>query len=170
MKKITLAFALLAGTLSFAQTGKWGIQLNHGAHFGGELGTGLSLNGGVSYNLAKNIQTKLDAGIDYLGEDNLSRLTLQLGADVIGMANAESKLGLTLHGGVGLLNNGNMIFNDTYMLRGDDMVALTFGVSPTVKVNEHTGILIDWSYAKLFKIDGDLSKYMTGTVGFYYRW
>jgi hypothetical protein len=86
------------------------------------------------------------------------------------MANAESKLGLTVHGGVGLLNNGNMIFNDTYLLRGDDMVALTFGVSPSVKVNEHAGILIDWSYAKLFKIDGDLSKYMTGTVGFYYRW
>ncbi|MFM1854429.1 MAG: hypothetical protein RL164_1747 [Bacteroidota bacterium] len=170
MKKITLAFALLAGTFSFAQTGKWGIQLNNGAHFNGELGNGLSLNAGITYNHTANIQTKLDAGIDYLGQDNLSRMTLQIGADVVGMANAESKVGLLVHGGVGLLNNGNMVFNDSYLLRGDDMFALTFGLSPKIKINEHSGILLDWSYAKLYKIDGDLSKYMTGTVGFYYRW
>jgi hypothetical protein len=170
MKKITFLFALIAASSSFAQTGKWGVQMNHGVHFGGELGTGLSLNGGVSYNVTENIQTKLDAGIDYLGEDNLNRLTLQLGADVLGLANFESKFGLNVHGGLGLLNNGNMIFNDTYMLRGDDMAAITFGITPAIKVNEHVGIILDWSYAKLYQIDGDLSKYMTGTAGFYYRW
>jgi len=127
-------------------------------------------NAGITYNHTANVQTKLDAGIDYLGQDNLSRMTLQIGADVLGMANAESKLGLMLHGGVGLLNNGNMVFNDTYLLRGDDMFALTFGLSPKIKINEHSGILLDWSYAKLYKIDGDLSNYMTSTIGFYYRW
>lgn len=170
MKKITLVFALLAASFSFAQTGKWGILLNNGAHFNGELGNGLSLNAGITYNHTANVQTKLDAGIDYLGQDNLSRMTLQIGADVLRMANAESKIGLMVHGGLGLLNNGNMVFNDTYLLRGDDMIALTFGVSPTIKINEHSGIILDWSYAKLYKIDGDLSKYMSGTAGFYYRW
>jgi hypothetical protein len=89
--------------------------------------------------------------------------------NVIELANKDAKFGLEVHGGAALLNNGNYIFNDSYLLRGDDMVAIMAGITPSFQVSEHMRILVDVTYMpKLFKIDGELTKYLNTTVGVAY--
>jgi len=86
------------------------------------------------------------------------------------LANKDAKFGLELHGGAALLNNGNSIFNDTYLLRGDDMIAIMAGLTPSFKVSDKVRILIDATYMpKLFKIDGVITKYLNTTVGVAYQ-
>ena len=131
-----------------------GLQFNAGAHLMSEAGNGLSFNTALTYNFVPSFGLKLDGGLDLVGADNLNRLGLQLNLNVVKLANKDAKFGLELHGGAALLNNGNSIFNDTYLLRGDDMIAIMAGLTPSFKVSDKVRILIDATYMpKLFKID-----------------
>jgi hypothetical protein len=68
------------------------------------------------------------------------------------------------------LNNGNSIFSDTYLLRGDDMIAIMAGLTPSFQVTDKVRILVDATYMpKLFKIDGVITKYLNTTVGVAYQ-
>ena len=170
MKKTLLILSICASTLGFAQKNKFGIQFNAGAHLLGEAGNGLSLNTALTYNFVPSFGLKLDGGLDIIGENNLNRLGLQLNLNVVKIANKEAKFGLEVHGGAALLNNGNYIFNDTYLFRGDDMVAIMAGITPSFQVSEHLRILVDATYMpKLFKIDGVITKYLNTTVGVAYN-
>lgn len=170
MKKILLALALSTAMLGFAQKGKMGIQFNAGAHLLSEAGTGLSFNTALTYNFVPSFGLKLDGGLDLVGEENLNRLGLQLNLNVVSMANKDAKFGLELHGGAALINNGNYNFNDTYLLRGDDMIAIMAGLTPSYRVSDHVRILLDATFMpKLFKIDGIITKYLNTTVGIAYN-
>jgi len=170
MKKIAFFFALLGALTSFAQKGKMGVQFNAGAHLLGEAGNGLSLNTALTYNFVPSFGLKLDGGLDIIGDNNLNRLGLQLNLNVVKLANKEAKFGLELHGGAALVNNGNSIFNDSYLLRGDDMIALMAGLTPSFKVSDKVRILIDATYIpKLYKIDGIITQYLNTTVGVAYQ-
>ncbi|MEY3075471.1 MAG: hypothetical protein RJB25_1113 [Bacteroidota bacterium] len=147
-----------------------GLQFNAGAHLMSEAGNGLSFNTALTYNFVPSFGLKLDGGLDLVGADNLNRLGLQLNLNVVKLANKDAKFGLELHGGAALLNNGNSIFNDTYLLRGDDMIAIMAGLTPSFKVSDKVRILIDATYMpKLFKIDGVITKYLNTTVGVAYQ-
>ena len=147
-----------------------GLQFNAGAHLMSEAGNGLSFNTALTYNFVPSFGLKLDGGLDLVGADNLNRLGLQLNLNVVKLANKDAKFGLELHGGAALLNNGNSIFNDTYLLRGDDMIAIMAGLTPSFKVSDKVRILIDATYMpKLFKIDGVITKYLNTTVGIAYQ-
>jgi len=147
-----------------------GLQFNAGAHLMSEAGNGLSFNTALTYNFVPSFGLKLDGGLDLVGADNLNRLGLQLNLNVVKLANKDAKFGLELHGGAALLNNGNSIFNDTYLLRGDDMIAIMAGLTPSFKVSDKVRILIDATYIpKLFKIDGVITKYLNTTVGVAYQ-
>ena len=117
MKKTLLILSICASTLGFAQKNKFGIQFNAGAHLLGEAGNGLSLNTALTYNFVPSFGLKLDGGLDIIGENNLNRLGLQLNLNVVKIANKEAKFGLEVHGGAALLNNGNYIFNDSYLFK-----------------------------------------------------
>lgn len=170
MKKILLVFALSTAVLGFAQKGKMGVQFNAGAHLLSEAGTGLSLNTALTYNFVPSFGLKLDGGLDLVGADNLNRLGLQLNLNVVALANKDAKFGLELHGGGALINNGNFLFGDTYLLRGDDMIAIMAGLTPSYRISDHVRILLDATYMpKLFKIDGSITKYMNTTVGVAYN-
>lgn len=170
MKKTLLFFALCASTFSFAQKSKMGIQFSAGAHLMGEAGNGFAMNGAVSYNFVPSFGIKLDGGIDLIGYDNLNRLGLQLNLNVVKLASQDAKFGLELHGGASLINNGNYTFNDSYLLRGDDMIAIMAGMSPSYRLNDHVRILIDATYVpKMFKVDGIITKYLNTTVGIGYN-
>jgi len=170
MKKITFFFALFSACTTFAQEGKMGLQFNAGAHLMSEAGNGLSFNTALTYNFVPSFGLKLDGGLDLVGADNLNRLGVQLNLNVVKLANKDAKFGLELHGGAALLNNGNSIFNDTYLLRGDDMIAIMAGLTPSFKVSDKVRILIDATYMpKLFKIDGVITKYLNTTVGVAYQ-
>jgi hypothetical protein len=170
MKKITFLFALLLASTAFAQNSKIGVQFNAGAHLLGEAGNGVSLNSALTYNFVPSFGLKLDGGIDIIGENNLNRLGLQLNLNVVQLANKNAKFGLELHGGAAILNNGNAIFNDSYLLRGDDMIAIMAGLTPSFKVGDKVRILIDATYMpKLFKIDGVITQYLNTTVGVAYQ-
>ncbi|MEN9699542.1 MAG: hypothetical protein RLZZ301_740 [Bacteroidota bacterium] len=169
MKRIYLALVLLTSTVSFAQSNKWGLQFNTGAHLLSEAGTGITMNAGVTYNFTPAFDLKLDGGLDFIGDDNLNRLGLQAGLDVVKLANKTSKFGLQVHAGGSLINNGNYRFNDSYLMRGDDMLAVMGGLSPRFEIDQNLWFLIDASYLKLFKIDGDITKYMNVTVGLAYK-
>ena len=170
MKKIAFFFALFGALTSFAQKGKMGVQFNAGAHLLGEAGNGLSLNTALTYNFVPSFGLKLDGGLDIIGDNNLNRLGLQLNLNVVKLANKEAKFGLELHGGAALVNNGNSIFNDSYLLRGDDMIALMAGLTPSFKVSDKVRILIDATYIpKLYKIDGIITQYLNTTVGVAYQ-
>ena len=55
------------------------------------------------------------------------------------------------------------------MLRGDDMVAIMAGLTPSFQVSEHVRILVDATYMpKMFKVDGSINKYLNTTVGVAY--
>jgi hypothetical protein len=147
-----------------------GVQFNAGAHLLGEAGNGLSLNTALTYNFVPSFGLKLDGGLDIIGDNNLNRLGLQLNLNVVKLANKEAKFGLELHGGAALVNNGNSIFNDSYLLRGDDMIALMAGLTPSFKVSDKVRILIDATYIpKLYKIDGIITQYLNTTVGVAYQ-
>ncbi|MEY3727640.1 MAG: hypothetical protein RL098_1103 [Bacteroidota bacterium] len=147
-----------------------GLQFNAGAHLMSEAGNGLSFNTALTYNFVPSFGLKLDGGLDLVGADNLNRLGLQLNLNVVKLANKDAKFGLELHGGAALLNNGNSIFNDTYLLRGDDMIAIMAGLTPSFKVDDKVRILIDATYMpKLFQIDGVITKYLNTTVGVAYQ-
>ena len=89
--------------------------------------------------------------------------------NAISLANKDATFGLELHAGASLVNNGNIMFTDNYLLRRDDMVALMGGITPSYRVSEHLRILADVTYIpKLFKIDGYITKYMHATVGVAY--
>ena len=169
MKKTLLILSICASTLGFAQKNKFGIQFNAGAHLLGEAGNGLSLNTALTYNFVLSFGLKLDVGLDIIGDNNLNRLGLQLNLNVVKLANKEAKFGLEVHGGAALLNNGNYTLNDSYLLRGDDMIAIMAGITPSFQVSEHLRILVDATYMpKLFKIDGVITKYLNTTVGVAY--
>ena len=169
MKKTLLILSICASTLGFAQKNKFGIQFNAGAHLLGEAGNGLSLNTALTYNFVPSFGLKLDGGLDIIGDNNLNRLGLQLNLNVVKLANKEAKFGLEVHGGAALLNNGNYTLNDSYLLRGDDMIAIMTGITPSFQVSEHLRILVDATYMpKLFKIDGVITKYLNTTVGVAY--
>jgi len=56
------------------------------------------------------------------------------------------------------------------LLRGDDMIAIMAGLTPSFKVSDKVRILIDATYMpKLFKIDGVITKYLNTTVGVAYQ-
>jgi hypothetical protein len=113
---------------------------------------------------------KLDGGLDVVGEDNLNRLGLQLNLNVVKLASKTTKFGLELHGGAALINNGNSIFNDTYLIRGDDMVAIMAGLTPSFQISDHFRVLLDATYVpKIFKVDGVITKYLNTTVGIAYQ-
>jgi hypothetical protein len=170
MKKSLLILSIFATTLGFAQKNKLGVQFNAGAHLLGEAGNGISLNSALTYNFVPSFGLKLDGGLDIIGENNLNRLGLQLNLNVVQLANKNAKFGLELHGGAALLNNGNSIFNDTYLLRGDDMIAIMAGLTPSYRVSDHVRILVDATYMpKLFEIDGVITKYLNTTVGVAYN-
>jgi hypothetical protein len=169
MKKTLLILALCTSTLGFAQKSKMGIQFNAGAHLMSEAGNGLTFNTAFTYNFVPSFGLKLDGGIDLIGNDNLNRLGLQLNLNVVKLANKDAKFGLELHGGAALINNGNFSFNDSYLLRGDDMVAIMAGLTPSFQVTEHVRILASATYMpKMFKLDGTISKYLNTTVGVAY--
>jgi hypothetical protein len=169
MKKSLLIISIFASSLGFAQTSKMGIQFNAGAHLMSEAGNGLALNAAVTYNFVPSFGLKLDGGLDLVGDNNLNRLGLQLNLNVVKLANKDAKFGLELHGGASLINNGNFLYNDTYLLRGDDMVAIMAGLTPSFKVSEHVRILVDATYMpKMFQVDGNLTKYLNTTVGVAY--
>jgi hypothetical protein len=170
MKKIAFFFALLGALTSFAQKGNLGLQFNAGAHLLGEAGNGLSINTAVTYNFVPSFGLKLDGGLDIIGDNNLNRLGLQLNLNVVKLADKDAQFGLELHGGAALVNNGNSVYNDTYLLRGDDMIALMAGLTPSFKVSEKVRILIDATYIpKLYKIDGIITQYLNTTVGVAYQ-
>jgi hypothetical protein len=170
MKKITFFFVLFSDLTTFAQKGKMVLQFNAGAHLLGEAGNGLSFNTALTYNFVPSFGLKLDGGLDLIGENNLNRLGLQLNLNVVKLANKDAKFGLELHGGAALLNNGNSIFSDTYLLRGDDMIAIMAGLTPSFQVTDKVRILVDATYMpKLFKIDGVITKYLNTTVGVAYQ-
>ena len=134
-----------------------------------EAGNGLTFNTAFTYNFVPSFGLKLDGGIDLIGNDNLNRLGLQLNLNVVKLANKDAKFGLELHGGAALINNGNLAFNDSYLLRGDDMVAIMAGLTPSFQVTEHVRILASATYMpKMFKLDGTISKYLNTTVGVAY--
>lgn len=134
-----------------------------------EAGTGLTFNTAFTYNFVPSFGLKLDGGIDLVGNDNLNRLGLQLNFNVVKLANKDAKFGLELHGGASLINNGNFTFNDAYLLRGDDMVAIMAGLTPSFKINDHVRILLDATYMpKMFQVDGSITKYLNTTVGVAY--
>lgn len=169
MKKTLLILSICASTLGLAQKNKFGIQFNAGAHLLGEAGNGLAVNTALTYNFVPSFGLKLDGGLDIIGENNLNHLGLQLNLNVVKLGNKTAKFGLELHGGAALLNNGNYIYNDTYLLRGDDMIAIMAGLTPSFKVSEHLRILVDATYMpKLYKIDGVITKYLNTTVGVAY--
>jgi hypothetical protein len=170
MKKITFLFALLTAATSFAQNGKLGIQFNAGAHLMSESGNGFCFNTALTYNFVPSFGLKLDGGIDIVGEDNLNRLGLQANLNIVKLANQTAKFGLELHGGGALINNGNSAFNDSYLLRGDDMIAIMAGITPSFQVNEKLRILVDATYVpKMYKINGVITKYLNTTVGVAYQ-
>jgi hypothetical protein len=170
MKKIAFFFALLGALTSFAQKGNLGLQFNAGAHLLGEAGNGLSINTAVTYNFVPSFGLKLDGGLDIIGDNNLNRLGLQLNLNVVKLADKDAQFGLELHGGAALVNNGNSVYNDTYLLRGDDMIALMAGLTPSFKVSDKVRILIDATYIpKLYKIDGIITQYLNTTVGVAYQ-
>jgi hypothetical protein len=170
MKKITFLLALLTAVTSFAQNGKLGVQFNAGAHLMSEAGSGFCFNSALTYNFVPSFGLKLDGGLDFIGEDNLNRLGLQLNLNVVKLANQTAKFGLELHGGGALINNGNSMFNDSYLLRGDDMIAIMAGLTPSYQVSDKLRILVDATYMpKLFKIDGIITKYFNTTVGVAYQ-
>lgn len=170
MKKTLLFLSICASTIGFAQKNKLGLQFNAGAHLLGEAGNGLSFNTALTYNFVPSFGLKLDGGVDLIGENNLNRLGLQLNLNVVKLANKDAKFGLEVHGGAALLNNGNSIFNDTYLLRGDDMIAIMAGLTPSFRVSDHLRVLVDATYMpKLFKIDGVITKYLNTTVGVAYN-
>lgn len=169
MKKTLLILSICASTLGLAQKNKFGIQFNAGAHLLGEAGNGLAVNTALTYNFVPSFGLKLDGGLDIIGENNLNHLGLQLNLNVVKLGNKTAKFGLELHGGAALLNNGNYVYNDTYLLRGDDMIAIMAGLTPSFKVSEHLRILVDATYMpKLYKIDGVITKYLNTTVGVAY--
>lgn len=169
MKKTLLILSICATTLGLAQNNKFGFQFNVGAHLLGEAGNGPSVNAAVTYNFVPSFGLKLDGGLDVIGENNLNRLGLQLNLNVVKLASKDAKFGLELHGGAALLNNGNYIYNDTYLLRGDDMIAIMAGITPSFRVTEHLRILADATYMpKLYKIDGVITKYLNTTIGVAY--
>ncbi|MEN9968259.1 MAG: hypothetical protein RIR94_431 [Bacteroidota bacterium] len=170
MKKITFLLALLTAATSFAQNGKLGIQFNAGAHLMSESGNGFSFNSALTYNFVPSFGLKLDGGLDMVGEDNLNRLGLQVNFNVIKLANQTAKFGLELHGGGALINNGNSDFTDSYLLRGDDMIAIMAGITPSFQVNDKLRILVDATYMpKIYKINGVITKYLNTTVGVAYQ-
>lgn len=170
MKKTLFILSLFASTISFAQKSKMGVQFNAGAHLMSEAGNGLALNAGFTYNFVPSFGLKLDGGIDLIGNDNLNRLGLQLNLNVVELAKKDAKFGLDLHGGASLINNGNFTYNDTYLLRGDDMVAIMAGLTPSYKVSDHVRIQLDATYMpKMFQVDGVITKYLNTTIGVAYR-
>lgn len=170
MKKIFLALALATTSLAFSQSSKFGIQFNAGGHFMSEAGTGLTLNSAVTYNFVPSFGLKLDGAIDLVGNDNLNRLGLQLDLNVVKLANKDAKFGLSVHGGAALINNGNFLYNDTYLMRGDDMIALMAGIAPSIRINEHLRVQLDATYLpKMFKVDGNITKYLNTTLGVAYN-
>ncbi len=170
MKKITLLFALLFAATSFAQNSKLGVQFNAGAHLMSESGNGFTFNTAVTYNFVPSFGLKLDGGLDVVGEDNLNRLGLQLNLNVVKLASKTAKFGLELHGGASLINNGNSVFNDTYLIRGDDMVAIMAGLTPSFQISDNFRVLLDATYMpKIFKVDGVITKYLNTTVGVAYQ-
>jgi hypothetical protein len=169
MKKSLLILALFASTLGFAQNSKFGVQFNGGAHLMSEFGNGLTMNAAVTYDIVPSFGLKLDGGLDLIGENNLNRLGLQLNLNVVKLINKEAKFGLALHGGASLINNGNFLYNDMHLLRGDDIVAIMAGLTPSFKVSEHVRILVDATYMpKMFQVDGTLTKYLNTTIGVAY--
>lgn len=170
MKKITFLFALLTAATSFAQNGKLGVQFNAGAHLMSESGNGFTFNSALTYNFVPSFGLKLDGSLDVVGEDNLNRLGLQLNLNVVKLANKTAKFGLELHGGAALINNGNSSFNDTYLMRGDDMIAIMAGLTPSFQISEKFRVLVDATYVpKIYKVNGVITKYLNTTVGVAYQ-
>jgi hypothetical protein len=170
MKKTLLILSICATTLGLAQNNKFGFQFNAGAHLLGEAGNGPSVNAAVTYDFVPSFGLKLDGGLDVIGDNNLNRLGLQLNLNVVKLASKDAKFGLELHGGAALLNNGNYMYNDTYLLRGDDMIAIMAGITPSFRVTDNIRILADATYSpKLYYIDGIITKYLNTTVGVAYN-
>lgn len=170
MKKITLLFTLLFAATSFGQDSKFGVQFNAGAHLMSESGNGITFNTAVTYNFVPSFGLKLDGSLDVIGDDNLNRLGLQLNLNVVKLASKTAKFGLELHGGAALINNGNSIYNDSYLLRGDDMVAIMAGLTPSFQVTDNLRVLLDATYMpKIYFIDGIITKYLNTTVGVAYQ-
>jgi hypothetical protein len=169
MKKITLILVLLTAVSLHGQNGKLGVQFNAGATPINNDESGFCFNSALTYNFAPSYGLKLDGGLDIIGEDILQRLGLQLNLNVVKLANQTSKFGMELHGGGALINNGNAIFDDSYLLRGDDMIAIMAGLTPSYQINK-LRILVDATYVpKMFKIDGDITKYFNATLGVAYQ-
>jgi len=170
MKKITFLFALALATTALAQNSKIGVQFNAGAHLMSESGNGFTFNSALTYNFVPSFGLKLDGSLDVVGEDNLNRLGLQLNFNVVKLASKTAKFGLELHGGGALINNGNSLYNDAYLMRGDDMFAIMAGLTPSFQVSDKLRVLVDATYIpKMYKIDGIITKYLNITAGVAYQ-
>jgi hypothetical protein len=169
MKKIVFLLALLSSLTLIAQNGKLGVQFNTGTILIREKGSGFCINSALTYNFAPSYGLKIDGGLDIIGEDILHQLGLQFNLNLVKLANLSTQFGFEIHGGGTLINNGNAKFNDFYIFRGDDMIAIMAGLTPSYQFKK-LRILLDASYVpKTFKIDGDITKYFNATLGVAYQ-
>jgi hypothetical protein len=142
-------------------------QLNVGATSGMELSH-------ASYSLALyKMQNNHGFGLEYggttLGDSKLLFGTLYAAQDLVRLTrNRRSPLYIYARAGLGLTHLRNPALSDHFLLKGDDMVHLQVGLSPTYMLSRDFGIRLDLSMNKLYLIDYKLSSYLTGSIGIFF--
>ena len=167
MKKIFTIVGLLLSANSFAQG--WTYQAGLGSHLWNiseTKGVGLSMNVGTTYDFNTYVGIRLDANLDFVGEERIKRAGLQANFHLMPLFNNSSaKYGLDFHLGIGGVNNSNAAYTDSYLLRGDDAWNRTFGLTPTYQLNEKLQLTLDLTLNHNKLTDTHLKNYANAIIG-----
>jgi hypothetical protein len=167
MKTIILLISL--STFGFAFGQKLSADLNIGGQFN-DVQNGFTANLGIAYKISPVFALRFDVGNAQFGKNSLTRTTLHALVDLTrAIKEEEMDFALVVHAGFGTSNRSNKnLYNDRYLLVGDDMTHLAFGLTPSIKVNEKLRFQIDASYFTYFKQDGSFPYSLNTTAGLSY--
>ena len=167
MKKQFTLVGIVLSANSFAQG--WNFQAGIGGHLWNiseSVGYGLSVNAGTTYDFNKVVGARLDFNYDFVGEERIKRAGLQANFHLMPLlTKAPSKFGLDFHTGLGWANNSNALYDDGYYFRGDDAWNRTFGLTPTMQLNEKTMLTLDFTLNNNKKTESQMKNYANAIFG-----
>jgi len=129
------------------------------------------LGGDFQFGLSKSTD-KLsligDIHFNSYSNSTVSRFNLNMGKDLLRIKHPRKRhpYYLTAYAGIGLTHLSNPTFNDSFMLKGDDMLNVSIGIQPRVMFTKSFGMMADIQFNQNLLIDYQLKRSLNANLGF----
>ena len=173
MKNLALAFCLFSlcqlKAQSFARSwDAWFGQMQAGAntsdlkHFGPSYSLGI-------YKSKNNHGYGLDFTNVIFSNARLISGTISASQDLIRLRrNRRTPFYLYAHAGVGLTHLRSTLIQDDFLLKGDDMIHVNVGLTPTYFFTRDFALQLKFQYQKMGLVDANVSQLLSANLGIFF--